>query len=53
MKNLLFAGLVVMACSACSKEDDNLMEPPIEEAWSDPSNDAPVDENVIFAEEAR
>ena len=53
MKNLLFAGLVLMACSACSKEDDTLMDPPAEPAWSDTSNEAPNDENVIFEEEIR
>ncbi len=51
MKNLLFAGLLIMACSACSKEDDKLMTAPSEQAWSDTSNDAPSDENVIFEEE--
>jgi hypothetical protein len=51
MKNLLFAGLILLACSACSKEDDALPKEPSNNWTTDHSNDAPINENVIFAEE--
>ncbi len=51
MKNLLFAGLILLACSACSKEDDALPKDPTTKGAVDRSNDAPMNENVIFAEE--
>ena len=51
MKQLLFAAMLLLACSACSKDDDIIMNEPNHKGLSDHSNDAPQDENVIFAEE--